>query len=66
MDIDFDEVWTALRDSGLPKLWVPARDAFCEVAEIPILGSGKLDLRKVRELALQKTTEPTAGGGDAK
>jgi acyl-[acyl-carrier-protein]-phospholipid O-acyltransferase/long-chain-fatty-acid--[acyl-carrier-protein] ligase len=66
LDVDFDEVWTALRDSGLPNLWVPARDAFCEVAEIPILGSGKLDLRKVRELALEKTRNATSGGGDAK
>ena len=45
-------VWNTLRDGELPNLWVPARDAFHEVAEIPILGSGKLDLRKVRELAL--------------
>jgi acyl-[acyl-carrier-protein]-phospholipid O-acyltransferase/long-chain-fatty-acid--[acyl-carrier-protein] ligase len=38
---------------GLPNLWIPRRDAFFKVDAIPYLGTGKLDLRKVRELALQ-------------
>ncbi|MBW3543041.1 MAG: AMP-binding protein [Planctomycetes bacterium] len=38
-------------DEGLPNLWVPAQDAFVEVEEIPLLGTGKLDLKAVNELA---------------
>ena len=37
------------RESGLPNLWMPRR--VVRVEEIPCLASGKLDLRKLRELA---------------
>jgi acyl-[acyl-carrier-protein]-phospholipid O-acyltransferase/long-chain-fatty-acid--[acyl-carrier-protein] ligase len=36
----------------LPNLWKPKADQFFHVATLPYLGAGKLDLRKVRELAL--------------
>jgi acyl-[acyl-carrier-protein]-phospholipid O-acyltransferase/long-chain-fatty-acid--[acyl-carrier-protein] ligase len=42
-----------LDQSGLPNLWLPRAQAFFKVDAIPYLGTGKLDLRKVRELALQ-------------
>ncbi len=38
--------------AGLPNLWIPSADAFLEVEEIPILGSGKLDLRGIKQVAL--------------
>jgi acyl-[acyl-carrier-protein]-phospholipid O-acyltransferase/long-chain-fatty-acid--[acyl-carrier-protein] ligase len=37
----------------LPNLWKPKRDQFIRVAGIPVLGTGKTDLKKVRELASQ-------------
>ena len=37
--------------TGLPNLWVPRASAFFKVDAIPYLGTGKVDLRKVRELA---------------
>jgi acyl-[acyl-carrier-protein]-phospholipid O-acyltransferase/long-chain-fatty-acid--[acyl-carrier-protein] ligase len=37
----------------LPNLWIPKANQFFHVDAIPQLGSGKLDLRKVRELATQ-------------
>jgi acyl-[acyl-carrier-protein]-phospholipid O-acyltransferase/long-chain-fatty-acid--[acyl-carrier-protein] ligase len=42
-----------LDQTGLPNLWVPRPQAFYRVDAIPYLGTGKLDLRKIRELALQ-------------
>jgi len=36
----------------LPNLWKPRPDAFCRVEVFPMLGTGKLDLRKVRQVAL--------------
>jgi acyl-[acyl-carrier-protein]-phospholipid O-acyltransferase/long-chain-fatty-acid--[acyl-carrier-protein] ligase len=42
-----------LDNAGLPNLWIPRPQAFFKVDAIPYLGTGKLDLRKVRELALQ-------------
>jgi acyl-[acyl-carrier-protein]-phospholipid O-acyltransferase / long-chain-fatty-acid--[acyl-carrier-protein] ligase len=42
---------TRLTETGLPNLWVPRQDAFFKVDSLPCLGTGKLDLRKIRELA---------------
>ncbi|MGA1871183.1 MAG: acyl-[ACP]--phospholipid O-acyltransferase [bacterium] len=51
-DIDIDYLYDALNKSSLPKLWIPKKTAFFQVEEIPILGSGKLDLKKIKERAL--------------
>jgi acyl-[acyl-carrier-protein]-phospholipid O-acyltransferase/long-chain-fatty-acid--[acyl-carrier-protein] ligase len=45
------EVWEQLSRSDLPKLWVPKREDVRFVDSIPTLGTGKVDLRAVRELA---------------
>ncbi|MBM4077827.1 MAG: AMP-binding protein, partial [Planctomycetes bacterium] len=39
----------------LPNLWIPSHDCFIEVESIPLLGTGKLDLRGIKQLALEKT-----------
>ncbi|QXE89728.1 acyl-[ACP]--phospholipid O-acyltransferase [Geomonas subterranea] len=44
-----------LSESELPNLWKPARDGFVEVENLPILGTGKLDLKGLKELALAAT-----------
>ena len=40
--------------AGLPSIYVPNADSFIKVDEIPMLGSGKLDLRNLQKLALEK------------
>ncbi|MFW6168879.1 MAG: AMP-binding protein [Planctomycetota bacterium] len=45
------ELCKGLLDAGLPQLYVPSPDSFLEVEEIPVLGSGKLHLKRVREIA---------------
>ncbi len=45
------EIIQKLSEMGLPKLYLPDEDAFLQVDEIPVLGSGKLDLRRIRDLA---------------
>jgi acyl-[acyl-carrier-protein]-phospholipid O-acyltransferase/long-chain-fatty-acid--[acyl-carrier-protein] ligase len=42
-----------LSQAGLPNLWTPRPNQFFAVEEFPHLGTGKLDLRRIRELALQ-------------
>ncbi len=37
--------------SGLPNLWMPRPGAFFHVDSLPYLGTGKMDLRRIRELA---------------
>src|SRR6516225_194063 len=40
-----------LSKSDLPALWRPKTDQFVHVEQLPYLGTGKLDLRRLRELA---------------
>jgi acyl-[acyl-carrier-protein]-phospholipid O-acyltransferase/long-chain-fatty-acid--[acyl-carrier-protein] ligase len=42
---------------GLPNLWIPSERDFFEVTELPVLGSGKLDLKRVKDLALSIAKE---------
>ena len=51
-----------LTASDLPNLWKPRPDQFFHIDALPYLGTGKLDLRKVRELAISRG----AVGADAK
>ncbi|HEY7679000.1 MAG TPA: AMP-binding protein, partial [Terriglobia bacterium] len=47
-----------LSSAGLPNLWTPEARQFFRIEAMPYLGTGKLDLRKVRELAAQFSAEP--------
>jgi len=47
------EMAQRLAERGLPNLWIPGERDYFEVKELPLLGTGKLDLRKVKELAVQ-------------
>lgn len=48
-------LWQQLNGKGMPNLWVPSERDFFQVPEIPILGTGKLDLKRVKEIALAMT-----------
>jgi acyl-[acyl-carrier-protein]-phospholipid O-acyltransferase/long-chain-fatty-acid--[acyl-carrier-protein] ligase len=54
---------SGLNGLGLPNLWVPREDAFFRMPEIPLLGTGKLDLRKVKQQALAAAQGPAAAKG---
>jgi len=45
------ELVRRLPEEGLPNLFIPKQDYFLKVKEIPILSSGKLDLRALRNQA---------------
>jgi acyl-[acyl-carrier-protein]-phospholipid O-acyltransferase/long-chain-fatty-acid--[acyl-carrier-protein] ligase len=47
-----EEVCRALAGLGLPPLWIPSPDSFCRVDGLPLLGSGKLDLKRLKDCAL--------------
>jgi len=49
------QIWPRLNGLGLPNLWVPRQRDFFQIPELPILGTGKLDLKRCKEIALQKT-----------
>ncbi len=46
-----DELRAALAEAGLPNLFIPSSDSFLKVDAIPVLGTGKLDLKGVKDLA---------------
>jgi len=46
-------VWQRLSETDLPKLWVPKRENIHLVEAIPALGTGKLDLRAIKTMALE-------------
>lgn len=48
-----EKVINDLADTSLPNLWKPKRGQFRKVKEIPYLGTGKLDLKGLQELASQ-------------
>ena len=50
---ELKSVLEKLPEAGLPNLWMPRPNQFFMVEELPHLGTGKLDLRRIRELALE-------------
>src|SRR5436853_1863425 len=53
VDVDLSQLRDKLRDAGVPNLWIPKK--ICRVEAIPVLASGKLDLRKCQELTQEMT-----------
>jgi acyl-[acyl-carrier-protein]-phospholipid O-acyltransferase/long-chain-fatty-acid--[acyl-carrier-protein] ligase len=50
------ELCRQLARSGLPNIFLPSPDSFVEVERLPTTGAGKLDLRRLREIALAAYT----------
>jgi acyl-[acyl-carrier-protein]-phospholipid O-acyltransferase / long-chain-fatty-acid--[acyl-carrier-protein] ligase len=53
-DVDLAQLRDKLREAGVPNLWIPKK--ICRVDAIPVLASGKLDLKKCQESAIE--TQP--------
>ncbi len=58
---NWTEFSAKLPQLDLPNLWKPRADQFYHVETLPMLGTGKLDLRTIRELAAQFSKGETAG-----
>jgi acyl-[acyl-carrier-protein]-phospholipid O-acyltransferase/long-chain-fatty-acid--[acyl-carrier-protein] ligase len=52
-----EEALRILREAGLPNLWIPSRESVLLIDAIPVLGSGKMDLKGLREMALAMTAK---------
>src|SRR6266853_529150 len=51
VDVDLAQLRKKLHESGVPNLWIPKHVQ--RVEAIPVLASGKLDLKRCKELALE-------------
>ena len=54
-----------LGSAGLPNLWLPRANQYFQIEELPHLGTGKLDLRKIRELAAELSKKQPPSPSDA-
>jgi acyl-[acyl-carrier-protein]-phospholipid O-acyltransferase / long-chain-fatty-acid--[acyl-carrier-protein] ligase len=59
-DVTPEELWRRLAETDLPKLWLPKLENIHCVEALPVLGTGKLDLRRVRTLAQELAGEISA------
>ena len=55
-----EDLWNKLNQSELPKLWIPKRENLYAIDALPLLGTGKVDLKKIKAMAQEKTQTPGA------
>lgn len=51
------ELRTGLSDAGLPNIFIPSENSFRQIDSLPLLGSGKLDLKGLKQKALELFAE---------
>lgn len=51
------EITDRLQAAGLPNLFIPSADSFIQVDQIPLLGTGKLDLRGIKDVAMARCSK---------
>lgn len=56
-NLNIREITRYLSNFGLSNLWIPKNRDFIKVDEIPSLPSGKLDLKKLKEMALSLSSD---------
>jgi len=54
---DADNLYRIVSESDLPNLWRPRRENLVRIEAMPTLGSGKLDLKKLKEMALEHASK---------
>ncbi len=54
LSMSIPDLWKKLCESGMPNLWIPKKDQFFEIPEIPLLGSGKLDIKAIKTMAMRQ------------
>lgn len=55
-----EEMQEALKAAELPNIFIPTADSFLEVKQLPILGTGKLDLKGIKEMAAELVGQQNA------
>ncbi len=48
---DKDAMLTRLKEADIPNLWKPNAQSFLPIEKLPVLGTGKLDLKAIRTMA---------------
>jgi acyl-[acyl-carrier-protein]-phospholipid O-acyltransferase/long-chain-fatty-acid--[acyl-carrier-protein] ligase len=53
------EILAKLSADGLPNLFIPPRGNFLKVEALPVLGTGKMDLRRLKQIAMERLASTT-------
>jgi acyl-[acyl-carrier-protein]-phospholipid O-acyltransferase/long-chain-fatty-acid--[acyl-carrier-protein] ligase len=53
-DVRIPEIVAKLAANGLPNLFIPPRGNFIKVDTLPVLGTGKMDLRSLKRIAMER------------
>ncbi len=53
-DARIPEIVARLAADGLPNLFIPSRSNFVKVDALPLLGTGKMDLRSLKRIAMER------------
>ena len=56
-DARIPEILDKVAAQGLSNLFIPARNQFVKVPALPVLGSGKLDLRGIKRVAMERLAQ---------
>lgn len=56
-DARIPEIVAKLAANGLPNLFIPPRSNFVRVEALPVLGTGKMDLRRLKQIAMERLLE---------
>ncbi len=51
---DADKLHDIISKSSVPNLWKPRRNNYFHIPEIPLLGSGKMNIKKIKQIAKEK------------
>ena len=54
------QVIEKLRATNMPRLWIPEPLDFIRVSELPVLRNGKLDLRAIKQIAVERCSRASA------
>ena len=49
-----NELVDHLRNEKLPNLFIPSEDSFSEIEAMPVLGTGKINLKGLKQMALER------------
>jgi acyl-[acyl-carrier-protein]-phospholipid O-acyltransferase/long-chain-fatty-acid--[acyl-carrier-protein] ligase len=50
-EVTAESIWSRLAATALPRLWLPKQQDLRRIDALPLLASGKLDLRRLKQLA---------------
>ena len=55
-DSEIEKIYEEFSNSEIPNLWKPRKEHFLKVDDLPYLGTGKLDLKAIKTIAIELTS----------